>query len=127
MPARRLMSSTRSPSTPTFANSSRAASRSASWRPAGDGGPCAPDLALRGYAGKPEMTRRSVIRPPAGLRAGAQEVSLPGVARERGGALELGARLAVPAEAGEQVAADAREVVVARERGLLEETVGERE
>ena len=57
--------------------------------------------------------------PQIGLvRAGEQHRALALVVRERRGALELGACGGGAAEAGEELAADAREQVVALERGL---------
>src|SRR5688572_13080986 len=56
-----------------------------------------------------------------------QELALARVARDRRRALELRARLLVPAEPREQVAADARQQVVALERSLGDELVDELE
>ena len=61
---------------------------------------------------------RSATHRRARSRALEQQLALARVARERRGALELGARLVDAAELGEQVAAHARQQVVALERRL---------
>src|SRR5215469_6076109 len=63
--------------------------------------------------------------PAGGGGAVEQHRALTFVAGERGGTLELGACLLVPAKPGEQIAADARQQVVAAELGPRRQRVDE--
>jgi hypothetical protein len=54
-------------------------------------------------------------------RPGEQQITLPGIAGQAGGALQLLARLVEPAEPGEQIAAHAGQQVVVSERRIAGE------
>ncbi len=73
-------------------------------------GGCEYSAVVIGVFGKPRRLRLRLRRTPGG--AAEQHGAFARVAGERGGALELGARLPPAAEPGEQVAADARQEVV---------------
>src|SRR5262245_42212973 len=60
-------------------------------------------------------------------RAGEQQLPLAGVAGQLGGAFELGSRLGVAAELVQEIAADARQEVVALQRRLGCELVNQLE
>src|SRR5512140_179647 len=79
-------------------------------------------LAKRSAIRRRLASARLGARRTSGGRAGGgadeQQLALPGIVGEGGGAFELAASLIEPAELGEQVAAHAGQQVITLERGL---------